>query len=228
MFDLSKWYGDCVSPVGDASIAYSAALRWGAVSLDYHSLLEKRGSEVSVHSAEPQQWSWTPTAAGIRERIFESEDGFIDWDCVCPRATVDTGRLKGLGYREHLHMTVAPWKLPIRGLRWGRYLSDTHSIVWIHWEGEFNTSIVYCNGRRVEAVQITDDELSLADGARVEFDRGFTLREGPLGTTVIAAIPVLNRLAPTKMLAVTECKWLSRARCGNEESWAIHEVVRWP
>ena len=60
-----------------------------------------------------------------------------------------------------------------------------------------------------------------------------TLPTGPLGATALAVIPDLDRLFRASILAVRECKWLSRAvlhRPGQPDSdgMAIHEVVEWP
>jgi|SRR5437588_3507654 len=78
-------------------------------------------------------------------------EGAIEWHCVHPRArtTVDLGDgvvIQGLGYVERLEMTVAPWNLPLEGLRWGRFLSDSGSVVWIDWQGEYVRKIVLENG----------------------------------------------------------------------------------
>ena len=228
MFHLSKWYGDCVSADGDARIAYCANLRWGAITLDYGSVLEKRGTAVSTREGTDDGWHWRARDPELRLRIYESADGFIDWHCIHPRASVDTGDIRGVGYREHLQLTIAPWKLPMRELRWGRFLSEHFTVIWIDWQGDFQTQVVFRNGKRVTASGIADEALAFADGTRLELDRGFVLREGPIGTTVLASIPVLSRTAPARMMAMTELKWLSRGRYQGDEGWAIHEVVRWP
>src|SRR5262249_61984706 len=66
-FMLSKWYLDCVTDSGDASIAYTGTVRWGMVRLHYSSLLETTGICVSErHSLRKQ-------------REPEAQDFLISW-----------------------------------------------------------------------------------------------------------------------------------------------------
>ena len=139
----------------------------------------------------------------------------------------------GLGYAEHLVLTIPPWKLPIETLRWGRFLNASDWVVWIDWQGEHPQRIVYRNGTRVAAVELGDERIRFADGTLLAMDRSLTIREGPLGTTVLAAIPLVGRTFPARLLQVTECKWRSRSRLEfpNQpavKGFAIHERVSWP
>ena len=252
-FVLSKWYLDCLTAAGDASIAYTGAVHWGPVRLHYSSLLESTDGNVSLkHSLRPQppphvnsgslHWrsaalelngEWCPASQELRNTLFASEAGSIDWHCLMPRAQVRLGRRCGLGYVEHIHMTVAPWKIPIQTLRWGRFATPSDWIVWIDWQGEFMRRLVYRNGREIAASLLEDDEIRFEDGARLVLDRSFVLREGPLGATALSAIPGVRDTFPARLLLVRECKWRSRARLEHPgrpavEAWSIHERVTWP
>ena len=251
-FKLSKWYLDCVGESGDASIIYAGAARWGPVRLRYSSLLESAAGAVStrysLRAGEPTlaagalRWSsvplradgeWLADSTEIRETLFASEAGRIEWRCLMPRARARIGNLAGLGYAERLEMTVAPWKLPLRTLRWGRFASAADWLVWIAWGGEFPRAWVYRNGREVRASSIEDDGIELDDGARLILDRSLVLRQGPLGSTALSAIPGIRETVPLRLLQVDECKWRSRARLERTgeppvEGWAIHERVEWP
>jgi hypothetical protein len=82
-------------------------------------------------------------------------------------------------------------------------------------------------------VQIADDRIEFADGSRLVMDQSLLMRDGPLGTTALAAIPGVRSTYPGRLLQVTETKWRSRARLEKQgeqaaAGWAIHEVVRWP
>ncbi len=140
--------------------------------------------------------------------------------------------MQGLGYVERLEMTIAPWKLPIDELRWGRFLSDSDSLVWIDWKGSHSCRIVLQNGILSSATNIGDGEITLSGNSSLRIAEGDLLRKGALGKTALAIIPGLKRLFPSKILNVQECKWRSRAelRCADSCSsgWAIHEVVKWP
>ncbi len=264
-FELSKWYMDCVSGDGDAVIAYAADLRWRNLAVAYENVLEVRGtaaaaSRTSIRPhAEPDVTgplvSWRSASLGvdarwssrhlpIRETIYRSQAGSIEWSCIVPAgsgsARTRTGEIHGFGYVEHLHMTVAPWRLPIQSLRWGRISAEDDSIVWIQWTGENCVTFVYeadaalgpaCS--RVEATSLDDERVALVDGTVIAFDRGRVLRRAALGTTIGVSVPALRRLGPARMLAAEECKWLSRATIGRpgrpvKGGWAIHELVTWP
>jgi len=258
-FELSKWYADCASDQGDAAIVYHAELRWRALRIHYASLLTRRAGEEAraVYTLRKQQepairddeiawespaWNasgrWTKLGSSQRNLLFSSEAGSLEWTCIAPRATARLtigaeSAIEGWGYVEHLRLTVAPWRLPIRRLRWGRFVNAADSLVWIDWNGPYNKTAVYLNGSEASAHQIGDGEVALESGAVLSLDRGTVLREGALGATALHAIANLDRIFPNSVLNMHECKWLSSAvlsRPGQPDStgMAIHEVVEWP
>jgi len=250
-FELSKWYLDCVTDCGDASIVYRGRVHWGPARLHYASLLESTAGCVrTAYSLRPQpepivdrcslRWrglktdaEWRAVAPEIRETIFASGTGSIEWHCLMPRACARIHNRMGLGYAEHLHMTIAPWKLPIRTLRWGRFATPSDWIVWIDWSGEFTRRIVYWNGQTIDTNVLKDDHIEFRDGSRLLMDRSLVLREGPLGATALSVIPGVRNTFPVRLLRINECKWRSRAQferpgTATVEAWAIHERVDWP
>jgi len=259
-FELSKWYADCVTETGDARILYSAELRWHGFAIHYANLLTHRAgrpisSRFSLRRQPPPavrdgliEWksrawhaegAWSEAGIGLREMLFDSPAGRLEWDCLAPRATAELRvrreqPFRGWGYVERLRLSLPPWCLPIRELRWGRFINATDALVWIDWRGPHNRQVTYHNGAAVRAERIDDREIVLADGGAVlSLDRGVVLREGLLGSTALAVVPNLDRLFPSRMLRVHERKWLSRGvlrRPGLPDSvgLAIHEVVEWP
>ncbi|MBZ5593780.1 MAG: hypothetical protein LAP39_16200 [Acidobacteriia bacterium] len=252
-FELSKWYLDCVTDSGDASIAYTGMVHWGPVRLHYSSLLESTAGRVRTrHSLRPQieptidhsslRWrsgafkidaEWQTDSPEVRETIFASDAGSLEWHCLMPRAHARIHNRIGLGYVEHLTMTIAPWKLPIRTLRWGRFATPSDWIVWIDWLGQFSRRIVYWNGQIASTTLLEDGQIEFRDGARLMMDRSLVLREGPLGATALSVIPGVRDTFPAQLLQVNECKWRSRGRferpgTSTVEAWAIHERVDWP
>lgn len=252
-FRLSKWYLDCVSDSGEATILYAGAVRWGSFSLNYSSVLESAAGAVttrrSLRAAEEPtvagsslHWRseslhvegvWSADSTPLRAVVFSSGAGIVEWHCLMPRARARIGAHQGLGYAEHLTMTVTPWNLPLRTLRWGRFLSESEWAVWIDWRGEFTRTLVYRNGREAATSLIDDARIAFDDGWRLILDRSLVIRDGPLGSTALSGIPGIRTLAAGRLLRATESKWRSRARLEREgkppvEGWAIHEVVQWP
>ena len=156
MFRLRKWYMDCVAEDGTGVIAYWARLSWGVVRLRYAATLVRRGASVSESAtlrpgrepwAEPDgialrcrplgiEGHWSPLDQPVCRTLLASDEGSVEWHCLVPRAKgrlmlADGVVVKGLGYVERLNLTILPGDLPIRELRWGRFLSDGTGVVWI-------------------------------------------------------------------------------------------------
>jgi hypothetical protein len=258
-FELSKWYADCLTENGDALIIYHAQLRWRTPTIHYSNLLiheagrparsrfSLRKQPAPIDSGEVEwkspvwnaEGSWRKTAPPVREVLFASAAGSVEWNCVAPRSSAEVrtgeGRIyRGQGYVEHLRLTIPPWRLPIRKLRWGRFVNAGDALVWIDWRGSYNKQVVYYNGLPVSARLIGDREIVLEEGEAVlSLDTGTVLREGALGVTALSVLPNLERLFPARILGVRECKWLSHAvlrrpRQADSVGMAIHEVVEWP
>jgi len=252
-FKLSKWYLDCVTEAGDVSIAYTGAVQWGMLHLHYSSLLETTAGRVTTRSSLREQdepkiqdaalaWhskalgldgEWRADSTPLRDTIYSSENGSVEWHCLMPLAKVRLRDRFGLGYAEHLTITIAPWKLPIQTLRWGRFSGDSEWIVWIDWQREFSRRVVYRNGRELSVAALEDDRIEFTDGSCLVMDRSLVLREGPLGTTALSVVPGIRATFPARLLEIEECKWRSRARLEQAgkpavAGWAIHERVTWP
>ncbi len=161
-FQLTKWYADCIGENGDAIIVYCGIARWRAITLRYASRLEANAGKrpqaryslrkcvMPAEEGTTVRWrcksleiegTWERLDPAFDAQIYESPEGSIEWHCLHPRARVrlNLGNgvvVRGLGYVERMEMSVAPWSLPLEELRWGRFLSETDSLVWIDWRGE--------------------------------------------------------------------------------------------
>jgi hypothetical protein len=250
-----------VSEAGDVFIGYAALLRWKAFTLKYSSVLEKRKDRSTeartslVKFSAPQitdsllAWTsdplgvsgtWKALCAPVERTLFESDAGEIKWRCLQPRAEADIylgkerRRLRGFGYAEHITITVPPWQLPIEELRWGRFLSESESLVWIDWRGPHPLRLVLQNGVEARSAQVTDSEVRLDTGRQIlKLEEKQVLREGALINTAFSVIPGIGKILPLRSLNTYECKWRSRgfledpASPAVGEGWAIHEIVRW-
>jgi hypothetical protein len=254
-FQLTKWYFDCVSDLGDALIVYCAHLGWRGLGLYYSSTLLSMQDKVTSRSSlrrfaapiEANQstelklrpigvcGTWRPLQPQVRQTILEGPQGSIEWRCMLPKAQVNATvldhPLAGLGYAECLTLTIPPWDLPLSRLQWGRFLSCDHCLIWIDWQGMHKHRYVFHNGTECVATEISEHEIALEDGGLLQLDCGKSLRDGQLGETILPATPALRRFFPGSMFGIRERKWCSRGRLqlGGEEvfGWAIHEVVDW-
>ncbi len=261
-FRIRKFYMDCVDAAGNGRIMYHAHLNWGRLAFNYVGDL-RFSQDVSlgtrgrlVRTPPPHfaprtprtlTWdcpsldtsgTWTSKRDLVSKRLLQTAEGEVNWTCLQPaaHAEVNSGgarRLSGAGYTECLDLTIKPWRLPIEQLRWGRFLAENESIVWIEWRGPHPLNLVFRNGRQVDGAQIGDRSVRAGlDDWELHFTDSLTLREGTLLTTVFDKIPLIKQSIPMRMLNAHECKWRSRGTFSCKSAspvggWAIHEKVQW-
>jgi hypothetical protein len=174
----------------------------------------------------------------FEQQLFAGEHGgVIDWRVEAPVAEArfdfeGLDAVQGAGYVERILITMPPWRLPLRELRWGRWLDckARRSVVWIEWRGPEPRCWVFVDGAKRSA-EIADEGVS-TDRARVVFDRSSILHERSFAE-VAATIPLLKSITPKSFLQLRETKSCSAARLLEADSaplhgFAIHEVVVFP
>lgn len=255
-FALEKWYLDVVEPDGSATIAYWASLTWSGVDVTWHNVCryalgaapEERSS--LRHVAPPliadACVSWTSkrleletahdtTTPGLTVTLLDDARGRITWECVAPaaraRVVSDGLRGEGTGYAERITITVLPWEMPIKELRWGRWMSEDASVslVWIDWRGPSPRRWVVYGGALRDDASVGDDGVALGAG-RLALGTPRTLHDRSVGK-LLRGITGLARVATHIPMAWEETKWCSRGTWTNAagesaQGWAIHEIVR--
>jgi hypothetical protein len=254
-FHLEKWYVDVVDPTGRALVGYSSTLRWAGLEVRHASLLLSEPGRaaraqttlrrVTAPEAEGDAiaWSlpllglegrWSRHCASLSAELFSTARGAVVWTCHAPRAAarVRLGgvRLEGTGYVEQLRLTLAPWRLPIEALHWGRAIADSCAVIWIDWRGaDHSRRLVAVDDSVAQGAELTDDGVTWAGTSLVRLGTRRTLREGTLGGSVATSLPaVLRRRLPARLLEVHEHKWVGQASIRGAPANAIWEVVRWP
>jgi hypothetical protein len=255
-FQLDKWYLDCITDSGQTVIGYSAELEWKSFTISYASYLAFDGkqapySKTSLFREHPPKatiegitWNsnglscgghWKPLQAKFPTplTLYQDKSGSVIWHCLQPLCevdvTLDGNNYTGLGYVERLKMSIEPWHLPIKELRWGRFLSKDTCLVWIEWRGPKPLTLVYLNGIELDNVNVTDFLLSWDKGHLALCDQ-VVLRNGPLVKTALAKIPGVRSLFPGSVCQMKECKWRSAGELLHKgqsfKGWAIHEIVQ--
>lgn len=258
-FELEKWYLDAVADDGRGLIAYHASVRLGLLPVRYGAVLQFGAGPTEERSTlRPRPapavatdggitWScpqagldggtWQPIVEPVQRCLLDDERGSLQWDCVQPaaRAAVTMGRRawRGFGYVERLRMTVPPWRLPIDELAWGRFVDEHGSLVWIDWRGPQPLRVLLLDGVDAGAGTVATDRIAAADGSwSLELSDSECVREGALGDTVLARVPLVRNVVPSTILALHETKWRSRGRLQQggrrREGWVLHEIVRFP
>jgi hypothetical protein len=247
-FVLTKWYLDAVDAGGRAAILYSTALRWGRASVGWHGVSicesDRRVTHrtsvkpVSLPERNGDRLSWRSDPLGCAvdcrsnvppfvRRLADSPAGVLDWCCEAPAARVD------VTLADAPALTLLPWRLPIEGMRWGRWVSDdgTRSLVWNDWNGPRPRTDVYLDGRP-EASPVVDEGEVSAGGVRLTLSPRRQLYSRSLDSA-LAGLGAMLKLLPGAWRDLEDAKWICRARldgpAGAEaEGWCIDEVVRFP
>lgn len=258
MFLFEKWYLDATDEDGRAFVGYHAQVKWGLINQEYNGYtflptlisalpVEKKSSfalSSSPYFAKSQlHWnaldvsaSWMQLDPCIEELLLSSTEGEVRWSCTFPKAnaTVQIGAetfRNALGYVEKIVMTIPPWKIPIRELHWGRFLSNDHTIVWIRWVGPVPKEIIFHNGRKIDGPTITEFQLQF-ENYRLQLKNPRTLRKGTILSTVFSNFPRIKKIFPRSIMNLKENKWSSEGNLySGEEHLAsgntIHELVVW-
>lgn len=254
---LEKFYLDVVTPDGDGCIGYAARLDGFGLSATAATTLawsgpattpalqrrSLRGRLPSLNSAGVT-WKcpaleavgrWTRAGpAGAPQTLWRDEHGSVVWQVLAPRAPASVrlgdATFEGWGYAERLRLDIAPWRLPIAGLHWGRFVSAEHSVVWIIWEHAKPRRWLWHDGVLHEDFQ-SDARSLVWPGAGLQLGEPRILRAGRLADTAFAHWPGMQRWLPRQILHYEESKWCSPATLTHGASapvpgWVIHEYVR--
>jgi hypothetical protein len=244
---------DCVTDDGDVAIVYCADLNWRGIRMHLSSVLSAAEGQFSTRStisrygvkvagdhisAELPKLGvtgiWEADSPPFERIVYEHEAGSVRWNCLQPRSMVNLRvgdrKLRGLGYAECLTVSIVPWRLPLKQLRWGRFVSPQDSLAWVDWQGAYSTGFALSNGEECTLLSASDTEIAVPD-AKLHIDSGFPLRSGRLESTILPDVPAIGKLFPHSLFSVEEHKWRSRGvltACDRSSTgWVIHEVVKW-
>ena len=258
MFLLTKWYLDLVTDQGAALIVYASTLEWAALRVRYASTLVV---SATGDCAERSVWSgvsmptidgstvrfehqglrfsgqWKRDVEPLRTTMLDGPDGRLDWWCLTPNgsASVSFGdqHMTGRGYAECITMSCAPWTLPLRQLRWGRYTSQSHSVVWIDWRGGPPRRWFWFDGvEQNDAVLEADRVSGLCNSFAIRMEPVGVLRDRRALQALSAELPALETLPIGRLKDLHEVKRLARGELWHDgaqvdEGWIIDELVTW-
>jgi hypothetical protein len=254
-FHLMKWYLDVTTEKGECFIGYAATLRWRRISMGYKGFIyldskgavRKSNTFRSLRLPEIKDndvvWRtsfghgrWQNLHNEIAEMLLNTDKGWIDWHCVGPKVKasfqmIDGKPIEGLGYVEKMELTLPPWQIPIDTLCWGRYVSESYSLIWIEWKGAIPKIRIFLNGNGFEHGIIDNRQISFGDFT-LNMETGTTLRAGSIGSTIFARFKSIMVLFPLSIFKLRENKWTGKAtllQLGKaiDNGYYIHEEVHW-
>jgi len=259
-FHLSKWFLDFIGNNGETMIFYAAKLSWKGIAVHYASWIhydpesgvkisshfrnvqvpEKKGKLITWHDVEFKvSGSWESVANPLQARLFDADDGYLDWNCFQPASKVqlkiEDKIIEGKGYAEQLILTTPPWHIPMNDLRWGRFHSLHDTMVWIELRKENKQQWLWLNGEKIINCSIEDDHISSPEkNFLLKLDRGVVLESEKkifqVAHTLLRHLPGFNKLMPANFLMAHSHKWLSKGEFQKNggkvtQGMAIHEWV---
>lgn len=251
---LHKWYLDCATRDGDAAIVYCGGITLGGLPIRYFELLaagpggsrrwRRLTSVPRVHrdgrtlSLEVPSIGfhgrWEPPSPPFEATLLDTPGRVVQWRCEqscgpSELALPDGRRLVGEGYAEELELSLDPWALPFRELRWGRFTGGGRSVVWIDWRGGLERRWLFVDGQPAAAEHIDVDRVAWSTGS-LDIQPGVVVRDAMVGRTLAGPFAPL---LPRDLGRAIETKWLCPAllQAGQGvpiRGSVIHECVRWP
>lgn len=257
-FFLDKWYLDIVEEKGNVLILYAAILKWYGFSIPYKRVLHydniKMAEQAEFSSLQLPEikdntisWedrslkiagSWSQMTAGISQQLMHTEEGELRWNCFPLNDAQVTWKgmpMLGKGYADQILMTIAPWKMGLHSLIWGRFISDEHFLVWIQIDLENTRSKwLWYNGQALENPVIEENFISVPEkGLKLFISMEVPLTKGRIIQQVmkgiLSFIPFLS--FPKKFLSTNELKFRARGELITKDDtifrgWVIHERVQ--
>ena len=252
MFNLKKYYFDGIDKQGNALILYYAELKLFGFKIPYSSFilsLDETTEEISKlrksiiglnnssfsNSNLKISGNWDTQSHSISEVLWQENNSKINWNCIVPKAEfeveINNQMFSGLGYSEILEMNFVPWKMPISTLKWGRFLSENHTIIWIEWIGKQPLKKVFWNGKLIEDVDIRDNEIHFKNqNTKLLFENPISIKDEKL-LQIADSYPFLKIFFKNKFLNSREMKFKSQSTLINPENsengFSLYETVLW-
>ena len=256
MFKLTKHYFDAIDEEGRCWIIYMAQLKLGLIRIPYCAYIYSSDDNVveeksvfksfEVPENSSKELSFSIPALGVKGVWFEPKKGIknvlwthpkrgeVLWDCHTPSALVHlhfAGKTyQAKGYAETIYLPVNPLALPLSTLRWGRFIGEKFTVVWIEWQGKLPKNLVYVNGDLQTDAVHSEDGFSFAAGTyELVYLSPQILRKGKLGT-IIEKYAFLKWLFKGSLLHSEEIKYKSKSKLMHQniqvdKGWSLYEKV---
>jgi len=254
-FKIDKMYLDCIDEKGNCFIVYRASLEFFVIKLNYSALIFSDFQNISIEKSTLKktpkplisdllhfkntflqlEGSWERKDDAISLLLYKDAQGRnLYWNCHHPKSLTHivykNNIFRGWGYAETLSLPFKPWHLPLEELRWGRFLSEKVTIIWIQWKGKYPLNKIICNGIIYEDA-IFDENSVIFDNGRsiLLFQEKVIIRKGKL-SNVLSKMPWLKLIFNNKMLNTLEMKYKAKSSFSKDlnpldKGWSLFEIV---
>ncbi len=172
----------------------------------------------------------------IRSLYKDRKNNELFWNCHHPKALAEiiyNGKTyKGFGYAETLFSTIKPWDLPIDELRWGRFLSDSYTLIWIWWKGKHPINKMLFNDIEYNDAAFENDSVVFGNGTyQLKFSEIQIIRHGKL-SGLFSKMKLLRIFFNRRILNTTETKYKAKTTLSKNSivlsiGWSLFEIVTW-
>jgi hypothetical protein len=256
-FNIEKLYMDCIDEKGNCFIVYWAKMDFFLIRFYYSGLvfcdskgftlekstlreIKKPAIKITInldHKLLETSVSLIRIDKPIIQSLFkDSENNELLWNCHHPKALAEilyNGDIyKGFGYAETLFLPVKPWNLPIDELRWGRFLSDSYTVIWIKWEGKYPVNKIFLNNIEYNDAIFETDIIFFCNGLyQLKFSDIQVIRKGKL-SRLFLKIKILKLFFNPGILNSTEIKYKAKTSLIKNSivisnDWSLFEIVTW-
>jgi hypothetical protein len=172
----------------------------------------------------------------IRSLYKDGQNNELIWNCHHPKALAEIiynrKSYKGFGYAEPLFSYIKPWNLPLEELRWGRFLSDSHTVIWINWLGKYPVNKIFFNGLEFNDAIYEDDNIIFGEGTyQLKFTEISFIRKGKLSGLFqkmkLLKLFLNRRISDTEETKKKASTTLTKSSVFLSSGWSLYEVVTW-
>jgi hypothetical protein len=256
-FKLEKLYLDSIDESGNCFIIYHAELEFWFTRVTFSELIfsDIKGIVIDKKTLKKTRkplindllifynhlllvkGSWKRLEYALPQLSFkDAVNNELTWYCHHPKALTeieyDETSHKGFGYGETLNLTIKPWNLPIEELRWGRFLTENYTIIWVDWKGNYPQHKLFCNGTEYNDSTFESGSIVFGGGVfSLIFKEITVLRKGKL-SGIFLKMPWMKIFFNRRILNSTETKYKAKTSLklnGETKStgWSLFEIVIW-
>ncbi len=254
---IEKLYLDCIDTSRNCFIIYVVRLNFFFIKIFYSALIfsDAEGNIIEKSSLKKNRiplidgsmnlfnealdisGSWERKDCSIINSL-RCIDGVSEliWNCHHPKALTKVrfnGKdFKGYGYAETLYLPIKTWNPPIEELRWGRFLSEKYTVIWINWKGKNSVNKIFLNGIEFTDALFHDNNIIFSAGAyMLEFSDIQLLRNGKI-SNLFAKTPWMKTIFNGRILNAKESKYTAKAILTKNSDilatdWSLFETVTW-
>jgi hypothetical protein len=256
-FKLEKLYLDCIDNEGNCFIIYWANLQFYFIKVIYSGLIFSDSDNKTIEKSSLRKipkpiindllhcddpilqinGDWKRIDPPVSLMLYKDPlDRELNWNCHHPKTITEiffeNKIYHGLGYAETLSLPVKPWRLPIDELRWGRFLSENFTIIWIHWKGHHPVNKLFCNGKLYDDAIFEEKSITFNENNFVlTFQESSIIRKGKL-SNILLKMKWLKIIFHSRILNTNEVKYKAKSSLHQNlrpvsKGWSLYEIVTW-